>query len=331
MSPMTRQRSGPALLAAVGVGFLVAGQSRVNGDLGRAVNDGVTAAVISFGVGWLLLTITVVMRASSRRGFGLVREELRTGGLRWWHLTGGLYGAALVAEQGGVVPTIGVALFSIALVGGNTAGAIVVDRLGIGPGGRRDVSVQRVIAAVLATIGVGVAAAGDAVGDAVATSLLLALMALVIITGAFTALQAAVNGQVMARSGDTFVASWVNFTVGLAALVLGWLALHLPDVLSGQPAAWTLPPTPWDNPVVWLGGFIGVTFIAVTSLIVRPLGVLLLGLGNVVGQLTGALALDALAPVGQARITAGLVLGSLITMIAVGIGASGQRRRKVTT
>lgn len=328
---MTRTRtSWPHVIAAVVVGFLVAGQSRVNGDLGTAVGDGVTAAVISFTVGWLLLTVTVLVRASSRAGFMRMRTEFTGGGLKWWHLTGGLYGAALVAEQGGVVPTIGVALFSIALVGGNTAGAIIVDRLGVGPGGRREVSVQRVIAAILATVGVAVAAAGDAVGESVAPALLIGLIALVAVTGAFTALQAAVNGQVMVRSHDTFVASWVNFTVGLSALLVGWLILHVPDALAGRPASWSVPPPPWENPVVWLGGFIGVAFIAVTAQIVRVLGVLLLGLGNVVGQLTGALALDALAPVGDARITTGLVVGSLITMVAVGIGATQQQRRTVT-
>lgn len=316
--------------AAVAVGFLVAGQSRVNGDLGSVVGDGVTAALISFTVGWCLLTLIVVMRARARAGFRRLREEFGSGGLTWWHFTGGVYGAALVAQQGGVVPVIGVALFSIALVGGNTAGAIIVDRLGVGPGGRREVSVRRVIAAVLATIGVAVAAAGDAVGESVAPLLLIGLIALVAVTGGFTALQAAVNGQVMVRSHDTFVASWVNFTVGLAALVIGWAVLHLPDALADRPATWSMPPPPWENPVVWLGGFIGVAFIAVTAQIVRVLGVLLLGLGNVVGQLTGALALDAFAPVGDARITTGLVVGSLITMVAVGIGATQRRRRTVS-
>jgi bacterial/archaeal transporter family-2 protein len=146
-------------------------------------------------------------------------------------------------------------------------------------------------------------------------------------------LQGALNGRIAVTSGDAFVATLVNFVVGLIALVIAWFVWHAPRGFSGI----TMPPMPWDNPVIWTGGLIGVAFVAVTAIVVKTLGVLLLGLANVLGQIVGAMTLDLFVPVGDARLTASLIIGALVTVIAVIIGtmrprssSGGSRPHKVS-
>jgi bacterial/archaeal transporter family-2 protein len=309
------------IAAAVMVGVLVAGQSRINGDLGIVVGDGVTAAVLSFLVGLVFLLFVVFLRSNGRAATKRIIDAVRSRRTRPWELMGGLFGALLVAQQGGIVPIIGVALFSVALVGGGTAGSLLVDRIGIGPAGRRAVTTARVISALLATVGVAIAATSDSAADGVAPLTVAILVGVVAITGALAALQGALNGRIAVTSGDSFVATLINFVVGLIALVVAWFVWHAPRGFEGI----GMPPAPWENPVIWTGGLIGVAFVAVTSIVVKTLGVLLLGLANVFGQIVGAMTLDLLVPVGDARITLSLIVGALVTVVAVLIGTMRPR------
>lgn len=313
------------LLAGISIGILVAGQSRVNGDLGVAVNDGVTAAWLSFAVGTVALIMIVAFRSASHLGAQKIRHGLRLRTLKWWELVGGLFGAILVTSQAAVVPLVGVALFTVALVGGSTAGSLVVDRSGISPGGRREVTAQRFFSAILATVGVAIAALGDLGGHEVTGLVVIALVAIVALIGGASTLQGALNGRLRSVSGDTFIATLINFVVGLSVLTIAWLAIHMPTGVSGI----TAPPHPWDNPWIWTGGLIGVVFVAITAELVKTVGVLVLGLTNVFGQIVGALLLDVIVPLNNAGISLGLIVGCVITVLAVFIGAA--RPRKVMT
>lgn len=310
------------LVAGVTIGILVAGQSRVNGDLGIAVNDGVTAAWLSFVVGAIALVAIVLARSGSREGAKRIRAALKVRTLKWWELAGGLFGAVLVTSQAAVVPLVGVALFTVALVGGSTAGSLVVDRSGISPGGRREVTPQRLVSAILATAGVAIAALGDVGGHKVSAVIVVALVAVVATIGAASTLQAALNGRLRAVSQDTFVATLINFMVGLLALSVAWLAIHLPDGARGISA----PPSPLENPWIWSGGILGLIFVAITAELVKTVGVLVLGLTNVFGQIMGALLLDVFFPLSGAGISVGLIIGCVVTVVAVFIGAARPRR-----
>ncbi|MCA1943581.1 MAG: DMT family transporter, partial [Yonghaparkia sp.] len=68
-----------AIAATIGAGVLVATQHRVNGDLGQRLDDGFTAALISFGSGWLLLMAVLVVSPRGQRGLRALRTEVRAG------------------------------------------------------------------------------------------------------------------------------------------------------------------------------------------------------------------------------------------------------------
>lgn len=337
------------ILATIAIGMVLAGQSRINGELGTRLGDGILAALISFGTGLVLLAAIVGLTPNARRGVRVLlaaisrpsaaapgpdRSSVPT--LRWWQCLGGVCGAFLVVAQATTVGVVGVAVFTVAVVAGQTTSSLVVDRLGVGPAGRQRVTVNRVVGAVVA-----LAAVALAVSDQLRAPSALALALLPALGGIGTAWQQAVNGRVAAAakrgtagvlavgesaSGTTsrgannatgaLVAALVNFAVGTLALLV---ATGVDVAIRGLPDAM---PT---DPVLYLGGLGGVLFIATSAFLVRYTGVLILGLGAVAGQVIGALVLDAVLPVGAAELATLTVVGALLTLVAVAIAALPRR------
>ena len=293
---------------------MVAVQSRINGELGVRLADGIAAAVVSFGVGLLILLVLVPATPGGRRGLVALRGALRTGTLRPWQCLGGVCGAFLVATQGLTIGALGVAVFTVAVVAGQSGSSLLVDRAGIGPAGRQPVTPNRLIGAVLTVLAV-LLAVGDRLGDPRA----LALALLPLAAGVGIAWQQAVNGRVRAASGSAMTATLVNFTVGTAALLVTF-AVDL--AVRGRPAG-AFPDEPW----LYLGGPLGIVFIALAAALVRFTGVLLLGLATIAGQIVGAVLLDLLLPTAASHPGLDTLLGAALTMVAVLVAAFGPARR----
>lgn len=313
----TGARSGTlvAAVAALACGAGAAVQARVNGRLSVALGAPVGASLWSFGSGWLLLVLGLALLPSARRGLRRVANAVRERRLQWWEVLGGVLGAFFVAVQSLVVPRLGVALFTIALVAGQTGNALLVDRAGLGPSGRTPPSGGRVVAA-LATL-VGVAVASTAHGGAGGHGLPLVSVVLTVAAGAGMTVQQAINGRVNASAGDPLATSFVNFSWGLVALAI-WAALEL---ALGRLHWASAPHLAW-----WTltGGAIGVCYIAALAVLVRVLGVLVTALTTLTGQLLTAVLLDVLT--GAAPVNAQLLLGVAITLLAAGGAALASRR-----
>lgn len=293
---------------------MAAVQSRINGELGVRLADGIAAAVVSFGVGLLILLVLVPATPGGRRGLVALRGALRAGTLRPWQCLGGVCGAFLVATQGLTIGALGVAVFTVAVVAGQSGSSLLVDRAGIGPAGRQPVTPNRLIGAVLTVLAV-LLAVGDRLGDPRA----LALALLPLAAGVGIAWQQAVNGRVRAASGSAMTATLVNFTVGTAALLVTF-AVDL--AVRGRPAG-AFPDEPW----LYLGGPLGIVFIALAAALVRFTGVLLLGLATIAGQIVGAVLLDLLLPTAASHPGLDTLLGAALTMVAVLVAAFGPARR----
>ncbi|MFL6145875.1 MAG: DMT family transporter [Labedaea sp.] len=308
MSPVPRI-AGALLAGLGGVGLAV--QGRINGQLGHLLDDGVFAAVISFGVGLVLLVPAVALLPASRRGVGRLVGAVRAGRLRWWECLGGTCGGFVVAAQGITVAVLGVAVFTVAVVSGNVVSSLFVDRAGLGPGGPQAITPPRVAGAVLAVVAVLVA-----VSDRLVHPSGLWLAVLPALAGVGLAWQVAVNGLVRREAGEVLVPTVVNFATGMLALLV---ALTVDLVLRGLPAA--LPDQWW----LYLGGPLGIVAVTTAVTTVRLIGVLVLGLASVAGQLVGAVVLDLVAPAPGGGLSPVAVLGASITMVAVGVAAAGGR------
>lgn len=286
------------LAAAVVSGGFVALQQRINGDLGVSLGDPLVAAVVSFGTGLVLMSVLVIRR---RRLLPAVAT------VPWWSRLGGLGGATLVFVGATAAPRIGVALLTVGIVAGSVIGALLVDRAGLAPGGHRPITGARVAGAALCLVAIAISTA-EGIRSASPW-----LLAVVVLAGVLICFQQAFNGHVR-HATDATVATFVNFVVGSTALLLG---LALQAVVSGIDID-TWPG--WDHWYLYVGGPIGAGFVAVAALVVRPLGVLRLGLAVTAGQILGSILVDL-----DRGVAATTVVAAALTMAAVAISGRGQR------
>jgi len=299
-----------ALAVVFGAG--VATQSRINGELGSALGDGYLAAVISFGGGLLILAIAMAFMPTGRRGLGTIVGLLTRREMPWYYVAGGAAGAFLVLSQGLTAAILGVALFTVAIVSGQTLSGLVIDRRGLGTMQPKKLTVTRVLGSVLTLVAVGVAVSAQVTGDIPIWMLVMPFVA-----GIGIGWQQAVNGQVKVRADSALTATFINFVVGFTVLVIA-------AVIHGSIAGWpTELPSEWW---LYLGGPIGVIFIAGAAIAVRTLGVLLLGLGTIAGQLVMSLVLDLVVPSAGHVVVATTVVGTLLTLVAVAIAALPSKR-----
>ena len=305
MSP--RRSPGIAVFGAVLIGSLTALQARINGSLGAGLGDGVLAGGISFGSGLIVVLALAAIFPDGRAGVRRLAAAIRDRSIPAWMLLGGAAGAFTVASQGLAVATIGVALFTVGFVAGQTTGGLLLDRFGHGPAGVVPVTVPRVVGALLALAGVGVSLTGDRLGGIPAWMLVVPVVA-----GAGVAWQQGTNGRLRLRTQSPLAATLVNFAGGTAVLIVASL-VHIAVV--GAPRG--LPTDPW----LYLGGAVGVVYIFLSSVIVQRTGVLVLGLGSVVGLLTTSVILDALWPAPAAPPIPLAVLAASVAIAGVVVAA----------
>lgn len=305
-----------ALPAAVGGGLLSAMQSRINARLAGEIGDGFTASAISFGTGLVIVAVIVLARSDLRARAATFGSDLRHGALPWPLALGGLGGSIFVLGQTFTVALIGVALFIVCVVAGQTVTGLVVDRSGLGPGGVRPLTAPRLVGAGLMVVSVAIAMSAG-----VHLTAPWFLLALPIVAGVAMGLQQAVNGRVSQHTGHSMIATLGNFVVGTTALVL--VALVHALLTGNGPTSLPL------NPVLYLGGAIGVLYIALGAKLAAPLGVLTLAMATIAGQIIGSVLLDVVAPSADAQLHLLTILGALLTLIAAGITAGvGVPRRR---
>lgn len=295
---------------AVLIGVLTALQARINGQLGVRLHDGFAAAVISFGSGLVVLVVLSAALPQGRRGFAALASGVRTRSIPAWMLCGGVAGALSVATQSLAVGIIGVALFTVGVVAGQTVSGLLLDRAGIGPAGVVAVTPARLVGGALALLAAGVSLAGGVDAPVV-------LLALPFLVGVGIAWQSAVNGRLRQRVGTPLTATLVNFITGTA--VLGIVEL-VHTVMTGAPSSY--PADPW----LYLGGIIGVTYIFLAAALVPYTGVLLLGLGTVVGQVVTSVAIDAVWPTSAAPSLGQSLLMSALAILSVVVASVPWRR-----
>lgn len=295
---LTRRNRLLAIIAALFAGVLVSVQSRVNGGLGLALEDGVGAALYSFTSGWILIAIFTAFSKSGRDGVKRIRTLLRTRQLPLWMIFGGAFGAFLVMTQGLAAGSLGIALFTVAVVAGQGISGILIDTQGWLGVERRKLNAARALGAVVVLAGVAMVSESPSWET-------VALLSLPFIAGLGLGYQQAANGKIRISAESAIAATFLNFAMGSGVLLVAKL-LTLPQV--GLP---TELPTDWW---LYMGGFTGVVFIAIQVIVVGRIGVLGLGVLLGTGQLLGSLIIDLTFPLPGQVITLIHVLGVFVTL-----------------
>jgi len=310
--PRKRRTLPLAVLGAVACGAGVATQSRINGQLGAELSDGYVAAVISFGSGLVILSLVLLFVKSGRIGISRTLQAIRANEIPWFYAVGGAAGGFFVLSQGLASAALGVALFSIGVVCGQTVSGVVIDRIGLGPVDARPLTAQRLIGATLALAAVAIAASSQFAGESNPWLFLLPFIA-----GLGIAWQQGVNGQIRRVSGSVLTATFGNFLVGTTVLVV---AAIVHTAINGWPAQFP------SSPVLYIGGSIGIVFIGLGAAVVGITGVLLLTLGTISGQLLMSLVLDIVVPVKGHEIQWTTFAGIALALAAVVIVATASSR-----
>jgi len=308
-----RRLSPPlALGGAVAIGVMTAVQARINGVLGVEIDNGIAAGLISFSVGLAALAIVIVCLPSARRGVGRLRGGIRDRTIPFWMLLGGACGALTVSTQGITAGVLGVSLFTVGVVAGQTLHGLVLDRIGFGPAGVVAITPGRVLGGAFALAAVGISLSGDVLATAPLWMLLLPFAA-----GVGIAWQAATNGRLAQRVRSPLAATFMSFIAGTVALLA---AAGISIAVRGVPDA--LPTEPW----LYLGGFLGAAYILLGAFIVAHTGVLLMGLGSVLGQLATSVIIDLIWPA-AAGPALWQIVGMVIVAVASVVVALPRRRR----
>lgn len=309
---------------------MVAVQSRINGALAETIGH-FPAAGVSFVTGLAMVSTLVVLRPF-RRHLARVPASIRANRLRWWQVLGGVGGGLIVATQTYAVPLIGVAAFLIAIIGGQSTSALLVDRAGWGPAAAMPLSRMRVVAAGVAVGGVAVAAIATSptINTAQGTGALPVLpLLLAFAVGLGGSVQFALNGHVTTATHDPMATAWINFAVGTATVAVVASFVTLVGSISGSGSGSALVPTTWDAPWwAWLGGACGVIVIAGAAWAVQHTGVLVFALIAVTSQIGVGVGLDVANPVSPTPITAPFLLGVAMTISGAALAGLATRRTR---
>lgn len=302
------------VVVSVFLGTLLAIQSRINGEMGRRLDDGYLAAVVSIGSGLTLLTLAVAGTRSGRAAMRRWVTAVAGGDYPKWYFIGGACGAVLVLSQGLTAAILGIALFSVAIVAGQTVSGLIVDRRGLGTMQPKAITWPRVLGMVLMIIAVAWAVSGQLQLTGAGALLLFPLLA-----GFVISFQQAVNGQVRQITDSILITTWANFALAIVVLLITF-------VVHGLAAGWPAGlPTAWW---MYLGGPLGLIFIACVAVFVHRVGVLVLGLCTTAGTLIGSLLLDVIVPPAGHTLAWTTVAGTCLALVAIGVTAIPVRVRR---
>ena len=302
------------LLAALS-GILISLQARTNGELSLRLNNGLQAAFISFGSGLILIAIISLFNPTIKNGVRRLRAAVVAKEIAPWTLFAGALGGTFVAVQTQIVPLIGVAIYSVASIAGQGATSLIVDRIGLTGGGKKAITPRRIAAAFVTVLAVLIS-----VLDRIeAKDLSLIAVFFAGLAGAIVGVQRAMNGLINEHSQQSFTTSLLNFIMGTTTLGV----VLLIAVAIGKVEFVALPAGPWW---IYMGGVIGVIYIAFTSTIVQHLGVLTFTIFSTGGQLIGALFIDLISPTKGVSVSAYLVSGIVMTFLGVLVGGANSSK-----
>jgi transporter family-2 protein len=296
-------------------GFMIPLQARANGELSHQLGNGVEAALFSFGSGLIIVALFAISNRQVREGIARLRLAVARKAFPRWTLFAGMLGGTFVAIQTHVVPFIGVAIYTVASLAGQTATSLLVDRMGLTGGGKKHITSRRILAATLTVFAVFVSVL-DRIN---AADLNFLFVSLACIAGAVVGIQRALNGRINEYSQQSFATSLLNFIMGTTFLVI-FLTLTL---IFGDSKIVAPPAGPWW---MYTGGFIGVMYIAWSATIVQHLGVLTFTLFSVGGQLVSSLLIDLISPTHGVRVSWYLVAGILLSYLGVIAGGARNSR-----
>lgn len=294
----------PAIFAAVVGGSFMAVQARVNSGLGQEIGSGILAALVSFSIGLLIISIATFASSKNRSALLSTLSKFKDSSIPLWLSIAGILGGIYVIMQGVVAGLIGIALFSIGVVAGSALSALLLDGNGMLGLTKRKIGLSRLAGTALAFSGLVVA-------SDIANYSFTPLILLPFAAGIGIGFQQAMNGLFGTLAQSAVIPTFFNFIAGTIFIALALLVVEGFSV----PESW---PT---NPLLYLGGVVGVIFIFMQVVVLPKIGALSMGIAMLVGQLSGSFLLDLLVPIANRAVTISTLLGIVLAMLGAALVA----------
>jgi bacterial/archaeal transporter family-2 protein len=296
------------------VGACAASQAGINSQLRLALHSPIQAAFISFLVGTLLLGMIALLQGAPWFAPGTAAN------LPWWAWLGGFLGAFNVTMSVYLAPKLGALTLAITIICGQVLASLMLDHNGWLGYPEIELSLPRLLGAVLIVAGVFLVAGKQApienteqagmTGTYRSAGSGLLLLGSVAV-GCALASQAGINAELRTALGSPVQAAFISFLLG--TLTLGVIAV------SGS-WAWFRPGAlatiPWW---AWLGGACG-AFIVTMSIVLAPiLGALTLAIAIICGKVITSLVLDQRGWLGYPTIPLSMprLVGTLLIVLGV--------------
>lgn len=135
------------ILMALVLGAILPMQAAINARLAKTAGSPVMAAFVSFAVGTLALMLFLLIT-------GQFQFRFISSSSPWWIWTGGILGTFFVAGIVMLLPRLGVVLSFSLVLAGQMFAAILFDQYGFLGLAVREISLGKIIGAVLLVIGV---------------------------------------------------------------------------------------------------------------------------------------------------------------------------------
>ena len=302
------------IVLAIVSGGMIAIQSRVNGELSTKLHNSILASLFSFSTGLITALIITAFNSKIRFGIKLLRNEITLNNFSKWKLLTGMLGGIFVFIQSSLVPIVGVAVFSLSTIAGQTLISILVDLLDITGGGSKPITLRRIISAVLTVFAVYISSY-----DSNNSALNFKILAVGLIAGTLVGVQRALNGNINSVTTHSYATALINFASGTAILIV----LTILTIILKKDFFTKLTTGPWW---MYCGGIIGLIYIAATALIVQHLGVLTFTILSVGGQLATSLLLDFANPASFYNSLEFNTLGLILCQAGIIIGYRNEKK-----
>ncbi|UYB45389.1 DMT family transporter [Lysinibacillus capsici] len=275
-----------AVLLAISIGAIFAVQTAINAQLRKFVISPFLASMISFAIGVIFLTITLVSSGSS---LGIPLDLLLNQPIYIW--LGGIGGAIAITTNILLFPKLGSVQTAILPIFGMTLMSMLIDHNGWFNSTQYSFGWNRIFGISLVLIGVFVATAirrkkNEQYSPQINKERMLNqwIWRIVgILAGMLLAIQIAVNGQLGKVLHSSSHAALVSFFVGTITLIM---------IVGLKDRSYTNIKEPFKQSApwwIWIGGILGGSYVLINVFLVNQIGNGQTVVLALFGQITGSL------------------------------------------
>lgn len=276
-------------LLGIGAGIGIAMQTAMNAQLRKFVISPFLASMISFTVGLIFLTASLLISGSP---LGIPTEVFVNEPI--WIWLGGLLGVIALTTNILLFPKLGSVQTSVMPILGMILMSMLIDNFGWFNSSKQPFGLNRVWGVILVLLGVILAVAIQGIlqqrkvpnTSNKQSSEQWIWRCVGIISGMLMSTQAAINGQLGKALHSSLHAAFVSFAIGLVILILLIAVKERSFANIAQPVKQSAP---WW---VWVGGILGGIYVLGNAFLVGEIGTGQTVMLALFGQITGSLLVE---------------------------------------